>query len=986
MKLNLSIFSAVIAFWNFGGDIHAQEYPIETNPSIVQYEHTTSENLPEYLTPFIEDNFGNRVIRISSKEEFNEQPANTGHNNLTHPYSTVQAWNSDGTRLQLYGNGENTYILTGDSYQIVRGPIRSQKHWMHTNPNLTHDFIGTTYRVTDVTVSSPFPSIDWTAPSIYSKVTLGDGEGYFSNNDKYCVLHAYKLRTDGSGLSDIDILLFDREKLNTSQAPIVAKYENFAYTYVNNTNNIVSSLGWAKISPSGAYIVTNTNQYSPSNNTSGFDVYSFNLTSQTINHVRNLANHSGHSDIAVDQNGNEILFVEHNHQYKSIRLNDGYAVNYGGTYVSGQIHEGYHNGGHISGRNINRPGWVYVSANPIIGTDSSNNSFPLQGEVFSIKLDDMATGKMIVERFTKHYSQKNSDPSLNYEFQPQVTPNRDGSKVLFTSNMFHGASISDTLAYDYIAEKGYFFDRKFLDVGTDEFGGLDQEDWFVLPDTQVYPGDYNGDGKTDLVIKRQQSKIRALYLARATGDGFDRQFLDSNSNEDGGLDEEDWFTDNNAKLYPGDYNGDGKTDLFVKGHQNVRALYFARPTGDGFNRVFLASNTDGDGGTDHEDWFTGADAIIYTGDYNGDGRTDLFVKGHQNVRALYFARTTNDGFNRVFLASNTDGDGGTDCEDWFTGANAKIYTGDYNGDGKTDLFVKGHQNVRALYLARTTNDGFIRKFLDSNTDGDGGTDHEDWFTGSDAKIYTGDYNGDGKTDLFVKGHQNVRALYLARATNDGFIRKFLDSNTDGDGGTDKDLFFTSPEAEVYPGDYNGDGKTDLFVKGYQTNRTLYLARPEGDGFKKIFSSNDDQEGGTDSESFFTSNSARLITGDYDGDGQTDLLVKGSYGRALYTSRLNYATFKNSNTKKSLGLVSEFDNTESPLKEDVTIYPIPSKGQFYIKSNLNVEHIKVFTLGGRKLDSMYENNSIRLLKPYSGLAIIKIYAGPKVISKMIVFKQ
>ena len=107
----------------------------------------------------------------------------------------------------------------------------------------------------------------------------------------------------------------------------------------------------------------------------------------------------------------------------------------------------------------------------------------------------------------------------------------------------------------------------------------------------------------------------------------------------------------------------------------------------------------------------------------------------------------------------------------------------------------------------------------------GGTDSEAFLTSSDAIVYPGDYNGDGKTDLFVKGYGTYRTLYLANSAGDGF-NVIFSGDAYGVGGTSNEAFFTSPDAIVYPGDYNGDGKTDLFGKGYQAYRFLYYI----DGF------------------------------------------------------------------------------------------------------------------------------------------------------------
>ena len=350
----------------------------------------------------------------------------------------------------------------------------------------------------------------------------------------------------------------------------------------------------------------------------------------------------------------------------------------------------------------------------------------------------------------------------------------------------------------------------------DSVGGTDSEGFFTHPDAKVYPGDYNGDGKTDLFVKGYGT-YRALYLANSQGNGFSRVFM-GEMDGIGGTHSDGRLTSPDAEVFPGDYNGDGKTDLFVKGYGTYRTLYLANSTGTGFDIAF-SSSLDNVGGTHSDGCLTSSDAKVYTGDYNGDGKTDLFVKGYGTYRTLYLANSSGTGFDVAF-SSASDNVGGTDSEGFFTDSSAKIYTGDYNGDGKTDLFIKGYQKYRALYVANESGNGFGRLFY-GNADSIGGTDSEDFFTHPDAKIYSGDYTGDGKTDLFVKGFGNYRALYVAGVHGNRFYRMFMGDSA-GIGGTSSGLEFTSSDAIVYPGDYNGDGKTDLFLKGYQTYRSLYL--------------------------------------------------------------------------------------------------------------------------------------------------------------------
>jgi len=69
------------------------------------------------------------------------------------------------------------------------------------------------------------------------------------------------------------------------------------------------------------------------------------------------------------------------------------------------------------------------------------------------------------------------------------------------------------------------------------------------------------------------------------------------------------------------------------------------------------------------------------------------------------------------------------------GSDGPIFTGDLNGDGKTDDSCGGIQRIHGLSI-------FLPGMVLYKRDGLGA-----W--GSDGPILTGDLNGDGKTDVFM---------------------------------------------------------------------------------------------------------------------------------------------------------------------------------------------------------------------------------------------
>jgi hypothetical protein len=84
---------------------------------------------------------------------------------------------------------------------------------------------------------------------------------------------------------------------------------------------------------------------------------------------------------------------------------------------------------HISGQAVNRPGWAAVSVHPEAPSLDFNNPFWIVGTVFAVELK----AEPRVAQLAHHHSIR-SDAEQDYFAEPQVTVNRDFTKLLFTSN------------------------------------------------------------------------------------------------------------------------------------------------------------------------------------------------------------------------------------------------------------------------------------------------------------------------------------------------------------------------------------------------------------------------------------------------------------------------------------------------------------------------------------------------------------------------
>lgn len=224
-------------------------------------------------------------------------------------------------------------------------------------------------------------------------------------------------------------------------------------------------------------------------------------------------------------------------------------------------------------------------------------------------------------------------------------------------------------------------------------------------------------------------------------------------------------------------------------------------------------------------------AAIFAADIDGDGFPDLLAS---SSGATYFHNDTDGGFSKRPVA--------------FIWGGADIIAGDFNGDGLLDLAtsiggpLQGGVNNKQTSLSILLNAG------------DGGF----------APYSTLTWFGTGTTQAFGYGLAPIR---LAGSPYDSITEVIDDQNNVNA------VLFNSPQGngriltsalfageQVLTGDFNGDGLTDLAFPGFD-GITLMLAL-DGGGFSA-----------PDLYAFKTGN--RAAVGDINGDGKTDLAVAGN---------------------------------------------------------------------------------------------------------------
>jgi hypothetical protein len=382
-------------------------------PNVTDLEVRQPPDLPEppARVPFRDPEFGTCIVRVT--DSGTDIEAGDASRGMKNEYSRVQAFNADGSRILVRGLEATWYLYDAASLEPLGmlpfgGAVAPR--WDPEDPHLVYYSEETrllSYRTDNGEIrmihdfSTDFP--DQTLAAVWTR-----WEGSPSADGRYWGFMA----EDEDWLATA-FLVYDLEEDRVISTLDVRHWSDDAREVDSVT-----------MSPRGTYFLAYLDAYCERGRSGSMDqpcglmVYDRGLTEG-----RSLLRIVGHSDVALDAAGNEVMVYQDIDEdtISMLDLASGeitplWAIDFSSTPI----------GLHFSGQSFDRPGWVLIST-----YDGDPVSYTwMDDQVFAVEL--VPNGRVV--RLAHTHSLVDEEQEHDYWVEPHASVNRDFTRVVFTSN------------------------------------------------------------------------------------------------------------------------------------------------------------------------------------------------------------------------------------------------------------------------------------------------------------------------------------------------------------------------------------------------------------------------------------------------------------------------------------------------------------------------------------------------------------------------
>ncbi len=389
-----TLLLALAFFSFFSNGSYAQDYNLLTDLDM----HWPIPNMakPGYLETVEDPIFSSKITRVTGNPNSSIPTIGTQWRDIArHGYSKRQVWNADESILMIdrHINGTSPIFVDGETYEVLFTDAVSAnaQRWHPTDPNIMVVVTDNEVKAWNVNTGTQTTLMSFSG---YSGCLIGPYEGNLSNDGNMVALYATR-NSDGKKVG------FALDLQNQ------IKYNDLDLSSMN--------VDWISVSPLGNYLVVNAVINGGADRTQVYD-----LNGNPVGSLWSEYGRPSHYDLTVDENGDEVAVGVSKSQ-----PDDGRVIKR--RLIDGQVtvltEGGY--AGHTSTRNLQRPGWAFVS----FGYRGPTNWQPYYNELAAVKLDGTRVERICHIRGLWD----------NYENQAHPCPSPSGNRVIYASDWENGS-------------------------------------------------------------------------------------------------------------------------------------------------------------------------------------------------------------------------------------------------------------------------------------------------------------------------------------------------------------------------------------------------------------------------------------------------------------------------------------------------------------------------------------------------------------------